>query len=142
MSVYILERNNIDQPRSNSSKHIRVLLADPDEFLHSEYREPLSWKGFALVMALNGLECISRLRDLRVDNVDGRVVVRGRSDSHHVKQLALTAVLEAFEASQSQSERVELEIEVGPIDGWQERRCALSETRNFNYADQNQFTKD
>ncbi len=38
--------------------------------------------------------------------------MRGRFDSHHVKQLALAAVLEAFEASESQSERVELDIKV------------------------------
>ncbi len=77
-----------------------------------------------------------RVYDLRVETVDGRVIVHGRSDSHHVKQLALAAVLEAFEASESQSERVELDIEVAPIDGWQARRCALSETRNGNYSDQ------
>ncbi len=68
-----------------------------------------------------------RIRELRVEIVDGRVIVRGRSDSHHVKQLALAAVLEAFEASQTQSEKVEMDIEVAPIDGWQARRCALSE---------------
>ena len=53
-----------------------------------------------------------RVRNLRVETVDGRVSVYGRSDSHHVKQLALAAVREAFEASESQSERVELDIEV------------------------------
>jgi CheY-like chemotaxis protein len=68
-----------------------------------------------------------RVRDLRVEVVDGRVIVHGRSDSHHVKQLALAAVMEAFEASQSQSERVELDIDVAPIEGWQAKRCALSE---------------
>ena len=29
-----------------------------------------------------------RIYDLRVETIDGRVIVRGRSDSHHVKQLA------------------------------------------------------
>ena len=53
-----------------------------------------------------------RIYDLRVETIDGRVIVRGRSDSHHVKQLALAAVLETFQASESQPERVELEIEV------------------------------
>ncbi len=53
-----------------------------------------------------------RLRNLRVESVDGRIIVRGRSDSHHVKQLALAAVREAFEASESQSDRIELDIEV------------------------------
>jgi len=65
-------------------------------------------------------------------SVDGQVIVCGRSDSHHVKQLALAAVQEAFEASQTQSERVERDIEVAPIDGWQARRRDLSETRNGN----------
>jgi DNA-binding response OmpR family regulator len=84
------------------------------------------------------LECLiarrtdGRIQGLRVETVGGRVIVHGRSDSHHVKQLALAAVLEAFEASQSQSEKVEMDIEVAPIDGWQARRCSLSETRNEN----------
>jgi CheY-like chemotaxis protein len=69
-----------------------------------------------------------RIQGLRVEIVDGRVIVRGRSDSHHVKQLALAAVMEAFEASQTQSERIDLDIEVAPIDGWQARRCELSES--------------
>ena len=77
-----------------------------------------------------------RVHDLHVETIDGRVMVRGRSDSHHVKQLALAAVLEAFEASQSQSEKVELDIEVGPLDGWQARRCALSETGDVNYSNE------
>ena len=53
-----------------------------------------------------------RVQNLRVETVDGRIIVRGRSNSHRVKQLALAAVREAFEASESQSERIELEIEV------------------------------
>ena len=90
---------------------------------------------FTLAEQNGRLECSiarrtgGRIHDLRVETVDGRVIVHGRSDSHHVKQLALAAVLEAFEASQSQSEKVEMDIEVAPIDGWQARRCALSETR-------------
>ena len=77
-----------------------------------------------------------RIRDLHVETVDGRVIVRGRSDSHYVKQLALAAVMEAFEASQSQSERVEMEIDVVPDDNWQARRGALSETRNEYYSNE------
>ena len=89
---------------------------------------------FTLAEQNGRLECSinrrtgGRVQDLRVETVDGRVIVHGRSDSHYVKQLALAAVLEAFEASQYQSERVELNIEVAPIDGWQARRRALSET--------------
>jgi DNA-binding response OmpR family regulator len=65
-----------------------------------------------------------RVWDLRVEACDGRVIVRGRSDSHHVKQLALAAVQEAFESAESQPETVELEIEVAPADKWRSRRPA------------------
>ena len=103
---------------------------------------------FTLAEQNGRLECSiarrtgDRIRDLRVEIVDGRVIVRGRSDSHHVKQLALAAVLEAFEASQTQSERVELDIEVAPLDGWQARRCALSETRDEDVVDELALTKE
>ena len=95
---------------------------------------------FTLAEQNGRLECSiarrtgGRIYDLRVETIDGRVIVHGRSESHHVKQLALAAVLEAFEASQSQSEKVELDIEVAPVDGWQARRCALSETENGDYS--------
>jgi DNA-binding response OmpR family regulator len=88
---------------------------------------------FTLAEQNGRLECSiarrtgNRIHNLRVETIDGRVIVRGRSDSHHVKQLALAAVMEAFEASQTQAERVELDIEVAPIDGWQAERCTLSE---------------
>jgi hypothetical protein len=62
--------------------------------------------------------------------------VHGHTDSHYVKQLAFAAVLEAFEASTSQSEKVEIDIDVAPLDGWQARRCALSETMNENYSNE------
>ena len=103
---------------------------------------------FTLAEQNGRLECSiarrtgGRVRNLRVETVDGRVIVHGRSDSHHVKQLALAAVLEAFEASESQSERVELDIEVAPIDGWQARRCALSETRNENCSNELALTNE
>ncbi|MBN2023309.1 MAG: response regulator [Pirellulales bacterium] len=85
-----------------------------------------------------------RLQDLRVETVDGRVVVRGRSDSHHVKQLALAAVRKAFEASEFQSERVELDIEVASSDGWQSRRSASSssETGNENGSNELALTNE
>jgi CheY-like chemotaxis protein len=228
------------QQRSNGSKTIRVMMADPDESLQPVYREPLLQGGFELATAVSGLECVAQLRecvpdllvlepqlpwgggegvlammgetpefatipvivltscrdphmleavsrfpvsdyqlkpltpdrlvekirsilahprlrftlgeqngrlecsitrrtngriyDLHVETVNGRVIVRGRSDSHYVKQLALAAVLEAFEASESQSENVDLDIDVAPIDGWQARRCALSENHSGNYS--------
>jgi DNA-binding response OmpR family regulator len=231
-----VNREDIVQPRSNGSKPIRVLMADPDPSIHSAYRWPLLEEGFEVTPALSGLECfermieyvpdvlvlepqlpwgggagvlammgvnpalanvpvmmltscrdpqvleevsrfpigdyqikplspdrlVGRLRtllnhprlrftmaeqngrlecsiarrtggriyDLHVESIGGRVIVHGRAESHHVKQLALAAVLEAFEASESQSERVELDIEVAPDDNWQARRGALSETRD------------
>ncbi|RQV99035.1 hypothetical protein EH220_02355 [bacterium] len=76
------------------------------------------------------LECliakraVSHIWNLSVETVDGRVIVHGRSHSHHVKQLAMAAVLEAFEATESQSERVVLDIEVVPVDNLQYRQCA------------------
>jgi DNA-binding response OmpR family regulator len=93
---------------------------------------------FTLAEQNGRLECSierrtgGRVHDLSVETVDGRVIVHGRSDSYHVKQLALAAVLEAFEASQSQSEKVELDIDVAPADNWQTRRCVLSEARTEN----------
>ena len=211
--------NMVPQPRSNGSKPIRILMADPDEAFQAVYREPLSQEGFEVVTAFTGLECLARLREsvpdvlvlephlpwgggdgvlammgevpllasvpvmvltschdphvlsrvarfpvssyhlkplapdrlaerihtllkqpqrrftlaeqpgrlessiarrtsgrvrnLRVEIVDRRVIVTGRSESQYVKQLALAAVREAFEASEFQSERIELDIEVG-----------------------------
>lgn len=103
---------------------------------------------FTLAEQNGRLECSiirrtgDRIRDLHVDTVDGRIIVQGRSDSHYVKQLALAAVMEAFEASQSQAERVELDIEVAPFDGWQVERCALSETKNDEiYSNEPDFTE-
>lgn len=103
---------------------------------------------FTLAEQNGRLECSiarrtgGRVRNLRVETVDGRVIVHGRSDSHHVKQLALAAVREAFEASQSQSERVELDIEVAPIDGWQERRCALSDAKDGDCSNELALTNE
>jgi CheY-like chemotaxis protein len=103
---------------------------------------------FTLAEQNGRLECLiarrtcGRIWNLSVETVDGAIIVHGRSDSHHVKQLALAAVLEAFEASQSQSEKVELDIEVAPIDGWQARRCALSEQRSENYSNEHALTNN
>jgi CheY-like chemotaxis protein len=100
-----------------SDYHLKPLA--PDRLagrLHSLLNHPRLH--FTLAEQTGRLECSiarrtgGRVRDLRVETADGHVIVRGRSDSHHVKQLALAAVLEAFEASESQSERVELDIEV------------------------------
>jgi DNA-binding response OmpR family regulator len=53
-----------------------------------------------------------RVRDLHVDVGDGQVVVHGCTESYHVKQLVVAAVLEAIEASESQSLKVKSEIKV------------------------------
>ena len=225
-----MNSETVVQPRSNGSKLIRVLMADPDESLQPVYREPLSQEGFEVVAAFSGLECVARLRervpdvlvlephmpwgggdgvlammgedpalaiipvmvlttcrsayalngvarfpisdyhvkplapdrlagrlrglldhprlrftlgdhngrlecaitrrtdgrvrDLRVEMFDGRIVVCGRSDSHHVKQLVLAAVLEAFEASESMPGSIELDIEVASDKKGQTQRCA------------------
>ncbi len=114
---------------------LRTILAHPKLcFTMAEQNGRLEC---AIAMRTDG-----RVHDLRVETVDGRVIVHGRTDSHYVKQLALAAVLEAFEASQSQSERVELDIEVAPIDGWQARRCALSEATDGDYSKEPAFTNE
>jgi DNA-binding response OmpR family regulator len=117
------------------AERLRSLLAHPR--LHFTMAEQNGRLECSIARRTGG-----RVHNLRVDTVDGRVIVRGRSDSHHVKQLALAAVLEAFEASQSQSERVELDIEVEPLDNWQTRRCALSETRKQNQFDESAIGGD
>jgi DNA-binding response OmpR family regulator len=215
----MLNREASAQPRSISSKCIRILIADADESLQAVYRETLSHEGFAVTAAYSGLECVARLREyvpdvlvlepclpwgggdgvlsvigevpalanipvivltscrdsrilsrltrfpvseyqikplsplrlaeklrilvrhprlhfslseqpdrlecmiakrtggrvrnLHVETVDGRVIAHGCCDSFHVRQLAKAAVLEAFEASESQSDRIELDISVG-----------------------------
>lgn len=74
---------------------------------------------FALADQSARLECSiarrtdGRVRELRVERVEGGVLVRGRTDSHYVKQLALAAVQEALSASDSPSEMITLDIEVG-----------------------------
>ena len=40
-----------------------------------------------------------RIRNLRVEEVQGRVVVRGEVPSHHTKQLALQGALELVSAA-------------------------------------------
>lgn len=101
-----------------SNYHLKPLTPDRlAERLRSLLNHPRL--RFTLAEQAGRLECLiarrtgGRVQDLRVETVDGRVIVRGRSGSHHVKQLAMAALLEAFEASESQSERVELAIEAG-----------------------------
>jgi carbon storage regulator len=46
-----------------SMMSVRVLIADPDEFLLTAYREHLGRYGALVATAATGLECIERLRD-------------------------------------------------------------------------------
>jgi response regulator RpfG family c-di-GMP phosphodiesterase len=216
--VSILDSKAVVQPRSNGSKPIRVLMADPDESLHSMYQEPLFQEGFEVVMAFNGLECVAwlrnhipdllvlepqlpwgggdgvlaimgevldlaavpvmvltscrdplvldrmarfpisdyyvkplapdrlagrlhvmlsrrgprnasaeknsrlkcliarrtgrRVRNLRVDTMNGRIIVGGCADSFHVKQLVIAAVQESLETTESAPGRIDLNIDV------------------------------
>ena len=42
---------------------IRVLIADPDEYLLDSYRQYLAQHGFDVVTATTGLDCVERLRN-------------------------------------------------------------------------------
>lgn len=44
-----------------------------------------------------------RIRDLAVEEVQGRVVIRGQVASHHTRQLALHAALELLSSDQCNS---------------------------------------
>ena len=59
----MLNREALAQPRLNSSKCLRVLIADPDEPLQAVYRETLTQGGFEVTAAFSGLECVARLRE-------------------------------------------------------------------------------
>lgn len=45
----------------------RVLIADPDQYLLYVYRKHLEQQGFAVTTAMNGLECVHKLREARPD---------------------------------------------------------------------------
>ena len=49
-----------------------------------------------------------RIRDLCVEEISGRVVIKGKSATHHTKQMALQGALELLEG-----DRVSAEITVG-----------------------------
>lgn len=46
---------------------VRVLIADPDEYLVDSYRACLEQNGFEVVVAASGLECVERLRNSAPD---------------------------------------------------------------------------
>ncbi|MFM9962277.1 MAG: two-component system response regulator [Planctomycetaceae bacterium] len=53
-----------------------------------------------------------RIHRLRVETVEGRIIVHGRSGTYHVRQLVLAAVMEAMELSIVEPQKVELDIQV------------------------------
>ena len=116
----VVPRSSFLEPRGKLSDQRLSPQADHARSIGERLRSLLDHPRlrFTLAEQTGRLECEivrrtgDRVRNLRVETVDGRVIVRGRSDSHHVKQVALAAVLEAFEASESQSDRIELAIEV------------------------------
>ena len=73
-----MNREAVAEPRSNGSKPIRVLMADPDESLQPVYREPLAQGGFDVVVARTGLECVARLRERAGRARAGAAVAVGR----------------------------------------------------------------
>ena len=81
------------------AKSIRALLEHPKQ--HFTLAEQTGRLENSIERRTGG-----RVRNLRVETVEGRLIVRRRSDSHDVKQLALAAVQEAFAASESQSDRI------------------------------------
>ena len=95
---------------------------------------------FAMADHNGRLECAitrrtdGRVWELRVEVCDERVIIHGRSDSHHVKQLVLAAVTEALQASGSPSDRIELDIEVTADEVLPFRQTALSGAKNSNYS--------
>ena len=72
-----------------------------------------------------------RVHSLCVETIGGRVIVHGHTGSYYVRQLALAAVLEALEASESeQPEQVELDIEVSAAGGRNATHCVCQVARN------------
>jgi DNA-binding response OmpR family regulator len=103
---------------------------------------------FTLAEQNSRLECSiarrtgGRVWNLSVETVEGRVIVHGRSHSHHVKQLALAAVMEVFEASHTKADKVELDIEVLPDDNLLSQRDFSPRTRNVNHSYEFDLTKE
>jgi DNA-binding response OmpR family regulator len=116
------------------AKRLRAILAHPE--LRFTLAEHNGHRECSMAPGTDGCA-----RDMHAETVDGRAIVHGGPDSDHVKQFAPTVVMEASVASQSQSEKGELESEAAPIDGWQARRCALSEERNENCSDEFDLSK-
>ena len=53
-----------------------------------------------------------RIHRLRVETIEGRIIVHGRSGTYHVRQLVLTVLMEAMKNSDLESHQVEMKIQV------------------------------
>lgn len=53
-----------------------------------------------------------RIHRLRVESIDGCIIVHGRSGTYHARQLVLAVVRQAMEASELECPKVELDIQV------------------------------
>ncbi len=53
-----------------------------------------------------------RIHRLRVETIEGRIIVHGRSGTYHVRQLVLAVLMEAMKNSDLESHKVELKIQV------------------------------
>lgn len=51
----------------DTSMSIRILIADPDEYVLDNYRDYLEQHGFEVATATTGLECVERLRECAPD---------------------------------------------------------------------------
>ena len=64
------------------------------------------------------LECLisrqtgGRIQGLRVEATDTRIIVHGRSRTHHARQLVLGVLMDEFETSEFETKNVEVEIHV------------------------------
>jgi hypothetical protein len=80
-----------------------------------------------------------RVGNLSVEILAGRIIMHGVSHSHHVKQLALAAVREAFDPSQLQATEVELDIEVLPDDNLISRQKHLLGRNYENFSNRFEY---
>ena len=53
-----------------------------------------------------------RIHRLRVETIEGRIVVHGRTGTYHVRQLVLAVVMEAMKSSVLEPQELELDIQV------------------------------
>jgi len=59
-----------------------------------------------------------RLRQLKIEVHDDRIVVRGTSSSYYVKQLAIDSVLKTLDGSQVSTLDMEIHVDDAPSPSW------------------------